>query len=62
MIEAAMLWNEPNNLSHWNFELDPGWTIFSRMVNNAADAIEWATATHSDGTDFSFNFLEAFAY
>ena len=26
MIEAAMLWNEPNNLSHWDFELDPGWT------------------------------------
>ena len=24
MIEAAMLWNEPNNLSHWDFEIDPG--------------------------------------
>ena len=22
MIEAVMLWNEPNNLSHWDFELD----------------------------------------
>lgn len=39
MIEAAMLWNEPNNLSHWNFELDPGWTIYAHMVNLAADAI-----------------------
>ena len=39
MVEAAMLWNEPNNLSHWNFELDPGWTIFARMVNAAGDAI-----------------------
>lgn len=39
MIEAAMLWNEPNNLSHWNFELDPGWRTFSAMVNLAADAI-----------------------
>ena len=24
MIEAVMLWNEPNNKSHWDFELDPG--------------------------------------
>jgi beta-xylosidase len=39
MIEAAMLWNEPNNLSHWNFELDPGWAIYARMVKVAADAI-----------------------
>jgi beta-xylosidase len=39
MIEAAMLWNEPNNLSHWNFEVDPGWKIYSQMVNRAADAI-----------------------
>ena len=22
MIEAAMIWNEPNNLSHWDFEID----------------------------------------
>jgi beta-xylosidase len=34
-----MLWNEPNNLSHWNFEIDPGWTTFARMVNLAADAV-----------------------
>ena len=24
MIEAVMFWNEPNNKSHWDFELDPG--------------------------------------
>ena len=24
MIEAAMIWNEPNNKSHWDFEIDPG--------------------------------------
>ena len=23
MIESVMFWNEPNNLSHWDFELDP---------------------------------------
>src|ERR1051325_290025 len=40
MVEAVMLWNEPNNLSHWNFEIDPGWTIYARMVNQAADAVK----------------------
>jgi beta-xylosidase len=34
-----MLWNEPNNLSHWDFEADPGWHTFSRMVRSASDAI-----------------------
>ena len=23
MIDSAMIWNEPNNLSHWDFQLDP---------------------------------------
>jgi beta-xylosidase len=35
-----MLWNEPNNLSHWNFEIDPGWSIYAQMVNAAADAVK----------------------
>ncbi|HEY3826126.1 MAG TPA: beta-xylosidase [Bryobacteraceae bacterium] len=39
MVEAAMLWNEPNNLSHWNFEVDPGWNIFSTMARQASSAI-----------------------
>src|ERR1041385_3189508 len=39
MIEAVMLWNEPNNLSHWNFEIDTEWRTFASMVNMAADAI-----------------------
>jgi beta-xylosidase len=39
MVEAVMLWNEPNNLSHWNFQLDPDWKIFARMVITAARAI-----------------------
>lgn len=34
-----MFWNEPNNLSHWNFEIDPGWKIYAQMVNMAADAV-----------------------
>lgn len=40
MIEAAMLWNEPNNLSHWDFEIDPEWEKFAAMVKLACNAIE----------------------
>lgn len=32
MIEAIQFWNEPNNLSHWDYTLDPEWTTFSQMV------------------------------
>ncbi|HLI82453.1 MAG TPA: hypothetical protein VKV17_00975 [Bryobacteraceae bacterium] len=40
MVEAVMLWNEPNNLSHWDFELDKDWKIFARMARCAADAVK----------------------
>lgn len=40
MIEAAMLWNEPNNMSHWDFEIDPEWNIYGDMVKCAANAIK----------------------
>ena len=36
MVEAVMIWNEPNNKSHWDFEIDPGWQIFAKMVNHAS--------------------------
>ncbi|XXX74588.1 glycosyl hydrolase [Sorangium sp. So ce134] len=39
MIEAVMLWNEPNNKSHWDFEIDPEWTTYGAMVKLAADAV-----------------------
>jgi beta-xylosidase len=39
-IEAAMLWNEPNNKSHWDPEIDPEWTMFGRTVIEAAKAVE----------------------
>ena len=29
MIEAAMIWNEPNNKSHWDVGLDPEWSQFA---------------------------------
>jgi beta-xylosidase len=40
MIEAAMIWNEPNNKSHWDPEVDPEWLRFSEMAIMAGDAIE----------------------
>jgi beta-xylosidase len=39
MIEAAMIWNEPNNQSHWDFQLDPAWTRFAHMASLAGEAI-----------------------
>jgi beta-xylosidase len=39
MIDSVMFWNEPNNLSHWDFELDRDWEIFAPMVRLAADAV-----------------------
>ena len=32
VIEAVKLWNEPNNKSHWDFEIDPEWRMFARMA------------------------------
>jgi beta-xylosidase len=40
VIEAIMLWNEPNNKSHWDFlDCDPDWRLFSNMAITAARAI-----------------------
>ena len=39
MVEAVVLWNEPNNLSHWNFKLDEGWLRYADMVKLAAAAV-----------------------
>jgi beta-xylosidase len=39
VVEAVMIWNEPNNLSHWDFELDPGWCRFGDLVKAASAAI-----------------------
>lgn len=39
MIEAVMLWNEPNNQSHWDFHEDPAWQTFARMVRLAGEAV-----------------------
>lgn len=39
MVEAVMLWNEPNNISHWDFEIDPGWKVYAEMVRAASAAV-----------------------
>jgi beta-xylosidase len=39
LVEAVMLWNEPNNLSHWDFEIDRGWQIYAEMVKAASAAV-----------------------
>ena len=39
VIEAVMLWNEPNNMSHWDAGLDRGWTIYADMVKRAGAAV-----------------------
>ena len=39
MIEAAMIWNEPNNKSHWDPQLDPDWARFAEMAIAAGKAI-----------------------
>lgn len=35
-----MLWNEPNNKSHWDFEIDPEWQRYGEMVRLAAAAVQ----------------------
>ena len=39
MIEAVMFWNEPNNKSHWDFDIDPDWSKFAAMVKLASEAV-----------------------
>ena len=40
MIEAVKFWNEPNNKSHWAFEIDPEWRTYAEMVKVAAEAVK----------------------
>jgi beta-xylosidase len=39
MIDSVMIWNEPNNKSHWDFEIDNDWQLFADMAKLASDAI-----------------------
>ncbi|MGE5531214.1 MAG: NAD-dependent dehydratase, partial [Bacteroidota bacterium] len=35
-FQAVELWNEPNNLSEYDWTLDPGWNTFCEMIGGAA--------------------------
>jgi beta-xylosidase len=39
MMHSAMVWNEPNNKSHWDPEVDPDWVIFAETARLAGEAI-----------------------
>lgn len=39
MIDSVMIWNEPNNKSHWDFEIDQNWEMFAEMCRLSGDAI-----------------------
>jgi beta-xylosidase len=39
VVEAVMIWNEPNNLSHWDFDIDSDWAVFADLVKTASTAI-----------------------
>ncbi len=39
MIDSVMFWNEPNNKSHWDPEIDPDWSQFATMINMAGQAV-----------------------
>ena len=42
MIEAAKIWNEPNNKSHWDLLIDPDWVMFAELATAAGKAIRSA--------------------
>ncbi len=39
MFESVKFWNEPNNRSHWDFEIDPEWRQFTEMVLLASERV-----------------------
>lgn len=42
MIEAAKIWNEPNNKSHWDLLIDPDWAMFANLAIAAGKSIRGA--------------------
>ncbi len=32
MLTSVKIWNEPNNVSHWDRDLDPGWSRFADLL------------------------------
>lgn len=40
MLEAVTFWNEANNKSHWDPEIDPDWHRYASMTRLAAGAVK----------------------
>src|SRR5437868_555051 len=38
-VDSVMFWNEPNNKSHWDFEIDSEWNVFAAMIRLASEAV-----------------------
>ena len=51
MIEAVMIWNEPNNKSHWDLELDPDFALFADMATGNSDETDVLEATCCNGSN-----------
>lgn len=39
MLTSIKIWNEPNNASHWDRDLDPAWDQFTELLSSGASAI-----------------------
>lgn len=65
MIEAIKFWNEPNNLSHWDFEMDPGWREFAAMTRLAAQRVRacrpWITRVLGGISPIDADFIKLLA-
>ena len=44
MLTSMKIWNEPNNASHWDLDLDPDWSLFSELLRSGVEGIR----RHSD--------------
>jgi beta-xylosidase len=45
VITSLKIWNEPNNLSHWDFLMDPGWAIYADLLRRTSAALRGAGVT-----------------
>jgi CDP-paratose 2-epimerase len=45
LFRHVELWNEPNNLSDWNWRIDTDWSMFVEMI---VDAASWARGNGKD--------------
>ena len=44
MLTSIKIWNEPNNVSHWDLDLDPDWARFTGLLESAVAGVR----RHSD--------------